>query len=70
MLQRAVAMLARRERSRAELAQALRRQVRDESELAEVDAVLDRADELEWHCKGRFVASYGHPFMFFKLKAT
>ena len=35
-----------------------------------VDAVLDRADELEWHAKGRFCASYGHPYMFFKLKAA
>lgn len=35
-----------------------------------VDAVLDRADELEWHCKGRFSASYGHPFTFFKGKAA
>lgn len=35
-----------------------------------VDAVLDRADELEWHCKGRFAASYGHPYTFFKCKPT
>lgn len=35
-----------------------------------VDAVLDRADELEWHCKGRNVAAYGHPFLFHKIKAT
>lgn len=35
-----------------------------------VDAVLDRADKLEWHCKGRFNASYGHPYMFFKAKAA
>ena len=35
-----------------------------------VDAVLDRADELEWHCKGRNVAAYGHPYLFFKVKAT
>lgn len=35
-----------------------------------VDAILDRADELEWHCKGRFCASYGHPFTFFKMKAA
>jgi len=35
-----------------------------------VDAVLDRADELEWHCKGRFCASYGHPYLFFKCKAS
>lgn len=35
-----------------------------------VDAVLDRADELEWHLKGRNVSTYGHPYMFFKVKAT
>lgn len=34
------------------------------------DAVLDRADELEWHCKGRNVAGYGHPYLFFKVKAS
>lgn len=35
-----------------------------------VDAILNRADELEWHCKGRNVAGYGHPYLFFKVKAT
>jgi phage major head subunit gpT-like protein len=35
-----------------------------------VDAILDRADELEWHCKGRNIAGYGHPYAFFKVKAT
>ncbi len=35
-----------------------------------VDAFLNRAEELEWHCKGRNVAGYGHPFAFFKCKAT
>ncbi len=35
-----------------------------------VDAVLDRADELEWHCKGRNVAGYGHPYAMFKVKAA
>jgi len=35
-----------------------------------VDAVLDRARELEWHCHGRNVAGYGHPFAFFKCKRT
>lgn len=34
------------------------------------DAELDRKDELEWHCKGRNVAGYGHPYAFFKCKAT
>lgn len=35
-----------------------------------VDADLDRAEELEWHCKGRNVGGYGHPYTFFKIKAT
>jgi phage major head subunit gpT-like protein len=35
-----------------------------------VDAVLDRADELEWHCKGRNVIGAGHPFKLFKVQAT
>lgn len=35
-----------------------------------VDAMLDRLDELEWHCKGRNVAGYGHPFLFHKVKAS
>jgi phage major head subunit gpT-like protein len=34
------------------------------------DAELDRKDELEWHCKGRNVLGYGHPFLMFKCKAT
>ncbi|MDB4996653.1 MAG: putative major head subunit protein [Myxococcaceae bacterium] len=35
-----------------------------------VDAILDRAEELEYHCKGRNVAGYGHPYAMFKGKAT
>lgn len=35
-----------------------------------VDAVLDRADQLEWHTSGRNVAGYGHPFLLFKCKAA
>ena len=35
-----------------------------------VDADLDRKDELEWHCKGRNVSGYGHPYLFFKVKAA
>ncbi len=31
-----------------------------------VDAVLDRADELEWHHTGRNIATYGHPYLMFK----
>jgi len=34
------------------------------------DAQLARAQEFEWHCTGRNVAGYGHPFLFYKLKAT
>lgn len=34
-----------------------------------VDAILDRADMLEWHASGRNVATYGHPFLAFKAKA-
>jgi phage major head subunit gpT-like protein len=34
------------------------------------DADLDRAEELEWHCKGRNVGGYGHPYTFFKIKAA
>lgn len=34
------------------------------------DAILDRADELEWHCKGRNVMGAGHPFLMFKVKAA
>jgi len=35
-----------------------------------VDAILDRADVLEWHTSGRNVAGYGHPFVIFKCKAA
>lgn len=34
------------------------------------NADLDRADVLEWHCKGRNVSTYGHPFLLFKVKAS
>jgi len=34
-----------------------------------VDAILDRAQELEWHSHGRNVTGYGHPFLLFKCKA-
>jgi hypothetical protein len=33
------------------------------------DAVLDRADTLEWHQTGRNTAQYGHPYLLFKCKA-
>lgn len=35
-----------------------------------VDALLDRANELEWHCQGRNGIGYGHPYHFFKIKAV
>lgn len=35
-----------------------------------VDAVLDRADVLEWHTSGRNVAGYGHPFLLIKVRAA
>lgn len=34
-----------------------------------MDAVLNRANELEWHCRGRNVMAPGHPFLVFKCKA-
>ena len=34
------------------------------------DAILNRMDELEWHCKGRNVYSAGHPYLLFKCKAA
>lgn len=37
---------------------------------AGMDAQLDRMDELEWHCKGRNVLGYGHPFLMFKAKGS
>lgn len=35
-----------------------------------VDAILDRARELEWHCQGRNVTGYGHPYLLHKFKKT
>lgn len=35
-----------------------------------VDANLDRANELEWHCQGRNVTGPGHPYLLFKCKAS
>jgi hypothetical protein len=34
-----------------------------------VDAILDRADQLEWHSSGRNVAIPGHPYLIFKCTA-
>lgn len=33
-------------------------------------AVLDRADELEWHCKGRNGIGAGHPYLLIKCKGS
>lgn len=35
-----------------------------------IDAILDRAQELEWHTHGRNVGGYGHPYALFKVKAA
>lgn len=35
-----------------------------------VDAILDRARELEWHTQGRNVAGYGHPYAMFRFDPT
>lgn len=32
-----------------------------------LDAVLNRARELEWHCQGRNTLRYGHPYLIHKL---
>jgi phage major head subunit gpT-like protein len=34
----------------------------------QTDAVLNRADDLEWHCKGRNAMAAGHPYLIFKVK--
>jgi hypothetical protein len=34
------------------------------------ESYLGRTQELEYHCRGRNVAGYGHPFVFFKVKAS
>lgn len=34
------------------------------------DAELDRANELEWICRGANRGQYGHPFLLFKCKST
>lgn len=36
---------------------------------AYVDAILDRANELEWHAQGRNIVTYGHPYRIFKCTA-
>jgi hypothetical protein len=32
-----------------------------------VDAILDRARELEWHVQGRNATAYGHPYLCTKV---
>lgn len=34
------------------------------------DAVLDRANDLEWHVRGRNTAGYGHPYALFRVDPT
>ena len=35
-----------------------------------MDAVLSRADELEWHCHGRNAVSPGHPYLLFRCQPS
>ena len=35
-----------------------------------VDAILDRARELEWHVQGRNVVGLGHPFLMYKVSGS
>lgn len=35
-----------------------------------MDAILDRSRELEWHCQGRSIAGFGHPYSIFRCEAT
>jgi hypothetical protein len=36
----------------------------------QTDAILNRADDLEWHCKGRNAMVPGHPYLVFKVKGV
>jgi phage major head subunit gpT-like protein len=36
----------------------------------QTDAILNRADDLEWHCKGRNAMAAGHPYLIFKAKGV
>lgn len=36
----------------------------------QTEAVLNRADDLEWHCKGRNAMAAGHPYLIFKAKGV
>lgn len=35
-----------------------------------LDAVLDRANELEWHVQGRIAGQYGHPYAIYRVDAS
>ena len=35
-----------------------------------MDAILDRTDEFEYHCKGRMSGQYGHPYTIFKCSGS
>lgn len=35
-----------------------------------MDAVLDRANEFEYHCQGRMSAQYGHPYTILRIDAS
>lgn len=35
-----------------------------------MDAILDRMDEFEYHCKGRMSAQYGHPYAMYKCSGS
>jgi len=58
LLQRAIALLARRDHSRAELARKLQAQVAPEDDAAELDRVLDRLQADGKLSDGRFAASF------------
>lgn len=36
----------------------------------QTEAQLSRADELEWHCKGRNGITFGHPYLIYKVKGA
>lgn len=36
----------------------------------QTDAILNRSDELEWHCKGRNAMAAGHPYLIYKIKGV
>lgn len=36
----------------------------------QTEAALNRADELEWHCKGRNGITFGHPYLIYKVKGA